>query len=75
MQLKDGQTLSFYNIDADDCTLRLSKVYTPHIGRMQIFVKGLKGETITANVEGSDSVESLKSKIEEKLGIPSGTAK
>ena len=38
---------------------------------MQIFVRTLAGQVITLQVEKSDTVESLKSKIEDKEGIKS----
>lgn len=63
-ELEDGCTLSDYSIQAK------STLHHVLHSRILISVSALAGKTTTLEVEPSDTIESVKAKIQEKAGYP-----
>ena len=62
--LENGRTLADYNINGG------STVYVADLRDMQVFVKTLKGKTITIKAVPSMLVEIFKGRVRVKEGIP-----
>ncbi|XP_045084018.1 polyubiquitin-like [Aegilops tauschii subsp. strangulata] len=70
-ELEDSCTLADYNVQ-NESTLHIVLRFRCQRGGMHIFVRTLTDKIMTTEVEGEDSIYSVKAKVFDETGVPPG---